>query len=61
MWSVRYWLIDVPAFITDVGLAWSRLLFMALAWAGAIGSVLGLITLTVSLVLHFGFGIRWGW
>ena len=57
----RWWLIDGPAKVTDVGLVWYRLIFMLLLWTAAIGAVVGLITVIVSLVLSFGFGIRWGW
>ena len=57
----RYWLIDVPAIVTEVGLAWYRLLFMVLLWCAAAGAVIGILGLMVFLVLYFGFGIRWGW
>ena len=57
----RDWLIDAPAIVTEVGLAWYRLLFMVLLWCGAVGAVISILSLMVSLVLYFGFGIRWGW
>lgn len=56
----RFWLIDGPAKVTEVGLTWYRLLFMVLLWAAAIGAVIGLLMVTASLVLD-AFGIRWGW
>ena len=56
--SARYWLIDLPARITEVGFAWYRLYFLVVLWAVAlIAPVMALTT----LVLWFGFGIRWGW
>jgi hypothetical protein len=57
----RYWLIDLPARATEVGYAWYRVFFMALLWAAVAGAVAGLLGVTVSLALYFGFGIRWGW
>ena len=57
----RYWLIDLPTRIAEVGFVWYRLLFMMLLWCAAIGAVIGLLGLMVSLVLYCGFGIRWGW
>lgn len=57
----RYWLIDAPAHLTEVGLVWYRLLFMVLLWCAAAGAAIGLVGVMASLVLYFGFGIRWGW
>lgn len=57
----RYWLIDLPAQITDASLVWYRALFMALLWVAALAAIVGLIGLMASLVLQFVFGIRWGW
>jgi hypothetical protein len=57
----RYWLIDLPARATEVGYVWYRLLVLSLLWVAAAGAVVGLLSLTVSLALYFGFGIRWGW
>ena len=42
-------------------MVWYRLLFTGLLWVAAIGAVVGLVNLMVLLVLHWGFGIRWGW
>jgi hypothetical protein len=55
---VRYWLIDLPASLADVGLAWYRL-YLAVVLLIA-GPVL-LLTVLTTLVLWMGFGIRWGW
>ncbi len=56
MW--RYWLVDVPARITDVGFAWYRLWLMLTLWLVA---VVSLTTVLTVLVTWFGFGVRWGW
>jgi hypothetical protein len=56
----RYWLIDVPAHLTDAGFVWYRLFFLALLWAATAGAVMGLVGVMVSLALYW-FGIRWGW
>lgn len=49
----RFWLIDLPARITDLwfGLYWFILTVMAVGLA---------VTFTVSMVLAH-FGVRWGW
>lgn len=56
--SWRYWLIDAPAKITEVASVWYRLYFMVLLWIAALTVPALLLT---TLVLWFGFGIRWGW
>lgn len=55
---MRFWLIDLPARLADIGWRWYRLyLIIALLLAGP-----GLLLMgTMVLVLWFGFGIRWGW
>ena len=50
--SWRYWLIDLPATITEVGMTWYRLLFMALLWCAAIGAVGGMLMALLVLVLY---------
>lgn len=57
----RFWLIDLPAQVTEVGLVWYRALFMVLLWAAAVTATIGFVGVMASLVLYFGFGIRWGW
>ena len=58
MASLRYWLVDVPARITEAGYVWYRLYFLFLLWIAALTVPLTVLTM---LVLWFGFGIRWGW
>lgn len=58
MWVVRYWLIDLPAQITEVASVWFRLYFLAILWVAALSLP---VTVLSTLVLWFGFGIRWGW
>lgn len=54
----RYWLIDVPAHITEVGLVWYRLYWLVVL---SIAALVLPVTVVTILVLWFGFGIRWGW
>ncbi len=54
----RYWLIEWPAYLTEVGYAWYRFYLMVLLWLAA---TLPLATVLVAMGLWFGFGIRWGW
>ena len=56
MASWRYWLIDLPARVTDVGLTWYRLLFMTLLWVAAAGAVAGLFMALLTLVAYL-FGL----
>lgn len=56
--SLRYWLIDVPAQITEAVGVWYRLYWLIVACLCAL--VAPAMVLSV-LVLWFGFGIRWGW
>lgn len=54
----RFWLIDLPARLTEIGAAWFRLYSLVILWIVAISTP----TVTVAvLVLWYGFGIRWGW
>ena len=55
---MRYWLVELPATITEVGLVWFRLYFLVLIVIAAL--TVPVVSLTM-LVLWFGFGIRWGW
>ena len=55
---VRFWLVELPVTIAEILMAWYRLfiaVFFLIAGPGI--SVMVLIT----LVLWYGFGIRWGW
>lgn len=54
----RYWLIDLPASITDHTWRWYR--FINTWWLIIGGIICNVMVLTV-LLLYFGFGIRWGW
>lgn len=54
----RYWLIDLPSTITEVGMAWFRLYFFLVTLVAAIT---GPALVLAMLILWFGFGIRWGW
>lgn len=54
----RYWLIDLPARITEVAQAWYRLYFTVVLLIAGPGLLLMVLT---TLVLWFAFGIRWGW
>jgi hypothetical protein len=58
MTAWRYWLVELPARITEVGLTWYRL-YMFLLYA--LIAVIAPVTVIAMLVLWFGFGIRWGW
>ena len=58
MRPARYWLIDLPAHVTEVGMTWYRFYLMVLLWVFATAPLAALLT---SLVLWFGFGTRWGW
>lgn len=54
----RYWLIDLPATITEAGFVWYRLYWLVVVCLCAlVGPVMALSV----VVLWFGFGIRWGW
>ena len=53
----RYWLIDLPARLTEVGYTWYRLYLTALLIVAAV--VVPFMAVT-TLVLA-AFGIRWGW
>ena len=55
---LRFWLVDGPARITEVGFTWYRLYMLVVLFIAGPGLIL--MALTV-LVLWFGFGIRWGW
>ena len=58
MRNPRYWLVELPVTIAEILMAWYRLfiaVFFLIAGPGI--SVMVLIT----LVLWYGFGIRWGW
>ncbi len=52
------WLIDVPAHLTEVGATWYRLFF---TWVILAVAVVCPFMVLSTLVLWFGFGIRWGW
>ena len=54
----RYWLMDLPARITEISLVWYRVWFMLTLWIAALA---GVVTVSMVLVLWFGFSIRWGW
>lgn len=54
----RYWLIDLPARVTEVASVWYRLYFVVML---VIAGPILLLTVLTTLVLWFGFGIRWGW
>jgi hypothetical protein len=56
--SWRFWLVDLPADLTDIGLAWYRLI---LTLPLVIGATIVPVMVLTSLALWFGFGIRWGW
>lgn len=51
-------LIDIPARITEVGYVWYRLYWLIVL--SVIAVVLPAMVVS-TLVLWFGFGIRWGW
>ena len=55
---VRFWLLDVPLAIWRAMLWWHRVYFTFLIVVSS--TVLPLMVL-ITLVLWFGFGIRWGW
>lgn len=55
---MRYWLVELPARITEIVAVWYRLYMTVIVMAAAV--VLPLMVLTM-LALWFGFGIRWGW
>lgn len=54
----RYWLIDLPARITSIAFVVYRWYFTVFV---VVCSLIIFGSLTASLVLWFGFGIRWGW
>lgn len=54
----RALLIDGPAHITEVAIVWYRLYSIALLWIVAL--TVPAVTLA-TLILWFGFGVRWGW
>ena len=54
MASWRYWLIDVPATVTDI---WWRFWLIVVTLL----TMACFVSVTLNLVLWFGFGIRWGW
>ena len=58
MASLRYWLVELPARITEAGFVWYRAYVLFLCLIAAL--TLPVMVLTM-LVLWFGFGIRWGW
>ena len=56
MW--RRVLIDWPARVVEVGFIWYRLYLLVLLWAAG---TIPLVTVSIVLLLWYGFGIRWGW
>lgn len=51
---MRYWLIELPSRVLN--------LWFTIYWAFVTMTVIAMfLTLTVSMVLLYGFGIRWGW
>ena len=54
----HYWLIDRPARATEIAFLIYRWYFTIVL---VVGSLVIWVSLTVSLALWFGFGIRWGW
>lgn len=54
----RYWLIDGPARLTEIGAVWYRAYLTLILIL--VGPGLLLMALLV-LGLWWGFGIRWGW
>lgn len=55
---MRYWLIDLPAQITEAIGVWYRLYWIVVA---CLCALVGPAMVLSVLVLWFGFGIRWGW
>lgn len=53
----RYWLIELPTTITDIGLAWYRLYFMVVIWIAALVGP----AMVLSVLILYVFGVRWGW
>lgn len=51
-------LIDGPARITEIALTWYRLYVMVLLWMAALTAP---TMAAATLILWFGFGVRWGW
>jgi hypothetical protein len=58
MAQLRYWLIDLPAQGTDILAKWYRLYMLIVLSIAGPGCLLMVLT---TLILWFGFGIRWGW
>lgn len=54
---MRYWLIDVPAHITEAIAVWYRLYFLVVV---VIVAVVPTTMVIISLALYL-VGIRWGW
>jgi hypothetical protein len=50
----RHWLVEIPAKIIDLWWNFYLILITLLTMAC-------FVTVVLMLVLHFGFGIRWGW
>ena len=55
---MRYWLVELPAYITEVAAAWYRLYFIVVLLVAGPGL---LLMASIAVGLWFGFGIRWGW